>query len=87
MGKNLHKKSDKKTYFYFDPPFATRDGMDDIYDKTIALINTIQAQYCEMAIVEHMTQLEMPPHIGEMKQVKRKKFGRSTLTYYRPNQD
>ena len=81
----LVKKSKEKTYFYFDPPFSTRDGMDDIYDKTIALIENIEPEVCEMVIVEHMTNLNMPETIGTMKQKKRKKFGRSTLTYYMPN--
>jgi len=78
------KKSDEKTYFYFDPPFSTRDGMDDVYDKTIALIEGIEAEVCEMVIVEHMTKLDMPKKIGALTLMKRKKFGRSTLTYYRP---
>ena len=80
------KRSDEKTYFYFDPPFSTRDGMDDVYDKTIALIETIEAEVCEMVIVEHMTNLTMPDEIGELKQSKRKKFGRSALTYYKPKE-
>jgi len=78
------KQSTEKTYFYFDPPFATRDGMDDIYDKTIALIETIEPEICEMVIVEHMSNLEMPQNIGKLTQHKRKKFGRSTMTYYKP---
>ena len=78
------KRSDEKTYFYFGPPFATRDGMDDVYDKTIALIETIEAEVCEMVIVEHMTNLTMPEEIGALKKRKRKKFGRSTITYYVP---
>jgi 16S rRNA (guanine(966)-N(2))-methyltransferase RsmD len=81
---DIIKKSKEKTYFYFDPPFSTRDGMDDIYDKTIALIESIEAQYCEMVIIEHMSQLDLPHTIGELQESKRKKFGRSTLTYYRP---
>ena len=78
---------DEKTYFYFDPPFATRDGMDDVYDKTLALIEKIDASKCMMAVVEHMSQLEMPKEIGELEQVKRKKFGRSTMTYYAPKEE
>ncbi len=78
------KKSSEKTYFYFDPPFSTRDGMDDIYDKTIALIEGIEADICEMVIVEHMTKLDMPEKVGELTLFKRKKFGRSTMTYYKP---
>lgn len=78
------KKSPEKTYFYFDPPFSTRDGMDDIYDKTLALIETIEPEICEMVIVEHMSNLDMPKQIGNMTLKKRKKFGRSTMTYYIP---
>jgi 16S rRNA (guanine(966)-N(2))-methyltransferase RsmD len=81
---DMLKNSEQKTYFYFDPPFSTRDGMDDVYDKTIALIEKIDTCLCEMAIVEHMTKLDMPKEIGKLEQVKRKKFGRSTMTYYRP---
>ena len=80
------KNSTQKTYFYFDPPFATRDGMDDVYDKTLLLIEKIDASMCEMVIVEHMTQLDMPKEIGDLEQVKRKKFGRSTMTYYKPKE-
>jgi len=78
------KKSTAKTYFYFDPPFSTRDGMDDIYDKTIKLVESIEPETCEMVIVEHMTHLDMPQSIGALVLKKRKKFGRSTMTYYLP---
>ena len=80
------KKSHEKTYFYFDPPFSTRDGMDDIYDKTIALIETIEPEVCEMVIIEHMTNLNMSENIGKMELMKRKKFGRSSITYYKPKE-
>jgi len=84
---SMVEKRDEKTYFYFDPPFATRDGMDDVYDKTIELIKKINPEKCMMVIVEHMSQLEMPKSIGELEQVKRKKFGRSTMTYYAPSEE
>lgn len=80
------KRGAAKTYFYFDPPFSTRDGMDDIYDKTIRLIEGIEPQVCEMVIVEHMSNLDMPEQIGSMVLSKRKKFGRSTMTYYLPKE-
>ncbi len=78
---------EEKTYFYFDPPFASRDGMDDVYEKTLELIAKINASKCMMAVVEHMSQLEMPKEIGELRLVKRKKFGRSTMTYYAPKEE
>ncbi len=80
---NSVKKSGIKTYFYFDPPFSTRDGMDDIYHQTIALIESIEPEVCELVTVEHMTNLDMPKQIGQLKLVKRKKFGRSSMSYYR----
>ena len=58
--------------------------MDDVYDKTIALIEGIEPEVAEMVIVEHMTNLDMPEKIGAMELMKRKKFGRSTMTYYKP---
>ncbi len=81
---SMVEKRDEKTYFYFDPPFSTRDGMDDVYDKTLELIKKIDPTKCMMVIVEHMTQLDMPKAIGELVQLKRKKFGRSSITYYAP---
>ena len=81
---DMVKKSKEKTYFYFDPPFSTRDGMDDVYDKTIALIESIESDVVELVIVEHMTNLTMPDTIGDLELMKRKKFGRSALTYYKP---
>ena len=80
---NIVKKSGKKTYFYFDPPFSTRDGMDEIYDKTISLIETIEPDVCEMVAVEHMTNLTMPLQIGSLQFIKRKKFGRTAMSYYK----
>ena len=84
---SMVENRNEKTYFYFDPPFASRDGMDDVYDKTIELIEKINPIKCVMVIVEHMSQLEMPKEIGELEQVKRKKFGRSTMTYYAPKEE
>ncbi|MBU1667022.1 16S rRNA (guanine(966)-N(2))-methyltransferase RsmD [bacterium] len=84
---SMVEKRDEKTYFYFDPPFSTRDGMDDVYDKTLELIAKIDASKCAMVIVEHMSQLDMPEKIAELEQVKRKKFGRSTMTYYAPKEE
>ena len=79
----MAKATGRKTYFYFDPPFATRDGMDDIYDKTLALMESIEPEVCEMVTVEHMSNLDMPKTIGQLSLVKRKKFGRSSMSHYR----
>lgn len=78
------KDAGTKSYFYFDPPFSTRDGMEDIYNKTISLIETIGAPCCEMVIIEHISSLELPLTIGGVKLKKKRQFGKSTLSYYLP---
>ena len=71
-------------YFYFDPPFAIREGMEEIYDKTLSLLERIAPEQCEMAIVEHMTTVDLPERIGNLALHKKRRFGKSTLSYYRP---
>jgi 16S rRNA G966 N2-methylase RsmD len=77
------KTQNIKTYFYFDPPFSIREGMEEIYQKTLALIAAIEPEVCEMVIVEHMSNLELPSTIGQLSLWKKKKFGKSTLSYYK----
>lgn len=74
----------EKAYFYFDPPFSIREGMEDIYDKTIALLERIRPESCERAVVEHMSTVDLPERIGDLKLEKKRRFGKSTLSYYAP---
>jgi 16S rRNA (guanine(966)-N(2))-methyltransferase RsmD len=70
-----------KAYFYIDPPFSTREGMEDIYDKTIAMIASLPKECVKLIIIEHMSSLEIPKVIGSFCIKKSKKFGNTTLTY------
>ncbi len=78
--------SREKAYFYFDPPFSIRKGMEDIYDKTLSLLERIRPESCELAIVEHMSSIDMPKRIGDLALNKRRRFGKSSLSYYSPIQ-
>lgn len=83
--KNVVKILQKKyetAYFYIDPPFNIREGMEDIYDKTIDMIASLPKNNVELIIIEHMTGLEIPDNIGPFTLKKSKKFGNTTLTYY-----
>ncbi len=82
--KSLHVKgsSDGNTYLYIDPPFSVREGMEDIYDKMIALIAEFPHELCEMLIIEHMSTLELPETINLFTKTKTKKFGNTSLSYY-----
>jgi len=75
------KKMDEDAYFYIDPPFSIRDGMEDIYEKTMQLISDLPVKHVKMIIIEHMTGLEIPQVLGAFSMVKAKKFGNTTLTY------
>ena len=69
-------------FIYIDPPFSIREGFEDIYDKTIGLIASLSLATAKLIVIEHMTGLELPEHIGIFSQFKSKKFGKTSLTYY-----
>jgi len=72
----------EKSYFYFDPPFEIRDGMDEIYDKSYKLIESIPTKICELIAVEHRSGVKLPEKIGKYKLKKNKKFGKTTISYF-----
>lgn len=76
------KKQKEDAYIYIDPPFSVREGMEDIYDKTISLIKSLPKECVRMIIIEHMTGLELPNKMNSYELKKSKKFGNTTLTYY-----
>lgn len=74
----------ERAYFYMDPPFSIREGMEDIYDKTLAMIAALPVQSVIAVIIEHESTLLLPETIGSLIQAKQRKFGRTTLSYYLP---
>jgi len=76
------KAKDEDAIFYFDPPFSIREGMEDIYKKSIDLISKIEDSFVKLVVVEHMTNIDLPATIGKLNLIKSKKFGKSTLSYY-----
>ncbi len=80
--KNVLKEIDSDTYFYFDPPFNIREGMEEIYEKTFDLISEIPVKYAELIALEHISGYRLPETIGSYSLIKRKKFGKSSISYY-----
>lgn len=76
------KRKNEQAYFYIDPPFSVREGMEDIYEKMIEMVASLPSEVVKLIIVEHMTALELPHIIGEFELSKFKKFGNTTLTYF-----
>lgn len=75
-------QKNEKAYLYFDPPFDIREGMEDIYEKVLSLIENTPVDIVIMIIIEHATKTKMPENIGVFQQKKSKKFGKSSLSYY-----
>lgn len=76
------KRNREKAFFYFDPPFAIREGFEEIYEKVINLIKIIPKINVEKIIIEHQTGIDFPQNIAKYNKVKSRKFGKSTVTYY-----
>jgi len=76
------QKKGKKAYIYIDPPFSIREGYEDIYQKIIEMIKNIPQEVVLKIIIEHMTHVDFPEKIGSFSIEKRKKFGKSSLSYY-----
>lgn len=68
---------------YIDPPFDFRDGMLNIYDQSFEMVSKIENDNISLICFEHVTTLEMPRSLGKFELTKTKKFGKSTLTYYK----
>ncbi len=73
----------RRVFVYLDPPFAIRQGFSEIYERVLALIARLGSVQCELLIaIEHMSELELPPKIGDFTLLKSRKFGATTMSYY-----
>ena len=71
-----------KAWFYIDPPFDIRSNYEDIYKKTSDLIENLDKNCTRGVIVEHRSDARLSDLMGEFELYKRKKFGKTTLSYY-----
>ncbi|WP_345985020.1 16S rRNA (guanine(966)-N(2))-methyltransferase RsmD [Sulfurimonas sp. HSL-1656] len=76
------KQLGEPAYFFIDPPFSIREGHEDIYDKMLDLIAKLPRESVRLITIEHMSGLELPDAIGAYNLQKRKKFGKTSLSYY-----
>ena len=79
---DILKQIKEPSYIYFDPPFDIRENMQDIYDKTLDLIKNTPKEKVELIAIEHLSSRDFPESIGKFKKLKKKKFGKSSLSYY-----
>lgn len=83
FGENSLSDPARRVFVYLDPPFAIRQGFGGIYERVLALIACLGPSQCELLIaIEHMSELELPPKIGDFALLKSRKFGATTMSYY-----
>ena len=73
----IKEQNMKDLILYIDPPFASREGFADIYLQSLRLL-----EGAKIAIIEHESKAKMPEAAG-FELYKCKKFGKSTLSFYR----
>jgi 16S rRNA (guanine(966)-N(2))-methyltransferase RsmD len=73
---------DEAVFFYFDPPFDIRDGMNGIYEKTMELFASLPKSKVKLAAFEHISSFKMPKCIKEFELLRSKTFGNSSISFY-----
>lgn len=83
--KNVQEKfaGSNEIIVYIDPPFDYRDGMEDVYEKSFELVRDFSKDDIFVIVFEHFSSIEMPESLGEFALQKTKKFGKSSLSYYK----
>ncbi|GHV06538.1 16S rRNA (guanine(966)-N(2))-methyltransferase RsmD [Campylobacterota bacterium] len=76
------KATNERAWFYCDPPFDIRGGFTDIYDQLSALLATLDRTTAIGAVVEHSSAAAQSEQIGNLTIIKRRVFGKTTLSYY-----
>lgn len=80
---NQLKNTNDEIILYLDPPFDYREGMGEIYHSTFKMVKSFENENIAFIVFEHKSELKMTENIGKFKQYKTKKFGNSSLTYYK----
>jgi 16S rRNA (guanine966-N2)-methyltransferase len=77
------KNNKSPIILYIDPPFDFREDMEDIYADCFDMVENIENNNIELVTFEYATGLEMPNQLGKFELFKTKKFGKSSLSYYK----
>jgi len=82
LPKILENEQESELILYLDPPFDIRDGFENIYQKTIELIENSLKFNIFLVAIEHNSDVKFPAQISDFRQIKYKKFGKTSLTYF-----
>lgn len=68
---------------YIDPPFDFRYGMEMIYNRSFEMVESLNNANILLVAFEHKSELVLQDEIGKFMKFKTKKFGNSSLSYYK----
>ena len=80
---NELKNSKDEIILYIDPPFNIRDNCEDIYKKCFNIVENISNSNIFLICFEHSSNTNMPLVLNNFNLTKSKKFGKSSLSYYK----
>ncbi|ELY7661724.1 RsmD family RNA methyltransferase [Campylobacter jejuni] len=78
----LIENSKNEIILYLDPPFDTREGFSDIYEKIYHFLENLDLKTLNLIIFEHHSTIKTPEKIQNFQKVKEKKFGSTSLSFY-----
>ncbi|MSN97096.1 16S rRNA (guanine(966)-N(2))-methyltransferase RsmD [Campylobacter sp. FMV-PI01] len=74
---------DDEIILYIDPPFNIREGFLDVYEKVANFIQNLSAKNIFLIAIEHNSEIKFDEKISKFKKIKTKKFGSTSLSYYK----
>lgn len=72
-------RNEREIILYLDPPFDTRAGFEDVYQRLLKLAHL---ENVSKLIFEQRSSFKMPENIGSLSLFKFKKFGLTALSFY-----
>lgn len=66
---------------YLDPPFSIREGFDEVYQKCVRLLKSVEDEV-NLCVFEHDSEVVLQEQIGKFSKSKQRKFGRSSLSFF-----
>lgn len=67
---------------YLDPPFAKREGFDDIYERLFALLLRANLSFVKIIVFEYESGIVLPKSLQDFELFKQKAFGNTSLGFY-----
>lgn len=79
----ISKNAEKSVILYIDPPFNTRENFANIYEQIWQMLSSLDKNKIYLIAIEHISSYNPPQTNGDFIKFKSKKFGKTTLSYFK----